>query len=54
MMDTDASQTNDRTRDKNSTDTGSNTPGVWNREHVFPKSLASPSLGGSGAGADCT
>jgi len=47
--DTDGDVVNDRTRDKNSNG-GSN--GEWNREHVFPKSLANPDLGDVGAGAD--
>jgi endonuclease I len=48
--DTDADETNDRTRDKDFS--GGAQSNEWNREHVFPKSLASPSLGTSGAGAD--
>jgi len=36
--------TNDRTRDKNLQDSGSGSSFVWNREHVFPKSLANPPL----------
>ena len=48
--DTDASETNDRTRGKNNFG-GSNT-GEWNREHVFPKSLGTPELGTSGPGSD--
>ncbi|WP_456377295.1 endonuclease [Lutibacter sp.] len=35
----------DRTRDKNLQDTGSGVSGVWNREHVFAKSLANPAFG---------
>jgi len=34
----------DRTRDKSLTDTGGGDVGKWNREHVFAKSLANPSL----------
>ncbi|NLP57181.1 endonuclease [Lutibacter sp. B1] len=34
----------DRTRNKDLQDTGSGDSGVWNREHVFAKSLAIPSL----------
>lgn len=48
--DTDAIEDNDRTRDKDFNG-GANT-GEWNREHVFPKSLGTPSLGTSGPGAD--
>lgn len=40
---TDGDATTDRTRNKNLQDTGGTT-GTWNREHVFPKSLANPSL----------
>jgi len=47
--DDDGSVINDRTRDK---DANGGSPGEWNREHVFPKSLAEPELGTSGAGAD--
>ena len=36
--------TNDRTRDKNLQDSGGGDTFVWNREHVFPKSLANPPL----------
>lgn len=36
--------TNDRTRDNTLQDTGSGATFVWNREHVFPKSLANPTL----------
>ena len=39
----------DRNRDKNAN--GGNN-GDWNREHCFPKSLATPALGTTGAGAD--
>jgi endonuclease I len=42
--DTDGDATTDRTRDKNLQDTGSGDSGVWNREHVFAKSLANPPL----------
>lgn len=34
----------DRTREKTERDTGGGDAGKWNREHVYPKSLASPSL----------
>jgi endonuclease I len=42
--DTDGLPDTDRTRNKNLQDTGSGASGVWNREHVFAKSLANPSL----------
>jgi endonuclease I/chitodextrinase len=47
--DSDGDITNDRTRgvDQNGGGTG-----VWNREHVYAKSLANPNLGTSGPGAD--
>jgi endonuclease I len=41
--DSDNSSINDRLRDKNDIGTSGCT-GFWNREHVFPKSLASPVL----------
>ncbi|CAL2077000.1 endonuclease [Tenacibaculum sp. 190524A05c] len=47
--DTDSDITNDRTRGRDDNGGGS---GVWNREHVYSKSLASPNLGTSGPGAD--
>jgi len=47
--DTDGDITNDRTRDKDLHGSGS---GVWNREHVYAKSLGNPNLGTSGVGAD--
>jgi endonuclease I/chitodextrinase len=47
--DSDSDITNDRTRDKDLHGSGS---GVWNREHVYSKSLANPNLGTSGPGAD--
>jgi len=52
--DNDGSFLSDRTRDKNFQDTGSGASGVWNREHVFAKSLANPSLetGSPGPGTD--
>ena len=40
----DQDDTNDRARSKNLQDTGNGAPFVWNREHVFPKSLANPIL----------
>ncbi|CAM1347556.1 endonuclease [Tenacibaculum crassostreae] len=47
--DSDADITNDRTRGKDNHGSGS---GVWNREHVYSKSLANPNLGTTGPGAD--
>ncbi len=47
--DSDADITNDRTRGKDNHGSGS---GVWNREHVYSKSLADPNLGTTGPGAD--
>ena len=41
--DTDGDVTTDRTRDKDSQDTGGTT-GTWNREHVFAQSKANPSF----------
>ncbi|GAB7257552.1 endonuclease [Polaribacter sp. OB-PA-B3] len=41
---TDQDITNDRTRDNSLQDRGNGENFVWNREHVFSKSLASPSL----------
>tara|TARA_B110000967_G_scaffold47074_1_gene47563 strand:+ start:3719 stop:5932 length:2214 start_codon:yes stop_codon:yes gene_type:complete len=43
--------TNDRTRDKNLQDGGGGVVFVWNREHVFPKSLANPQLDTEDPGA---
>ena len=40
----DQDDTNDRTRDNSLQDTGSGASFRWNREHVFPKSLANPKL----------
>lgn len=50
---TDGITDTDRTRNKNLQDTGGTT-GTWNREHVFAKSLANPSLetGEPGPGTD--
>jgi endonuclease I len=48
--DTDADETNDRSRSKNAS--GGSPSGEWNREHVFPKSIGTPDLGTSGPGAD--
>ena len=42
--DTDQAFENDRTRDKTLSCHLSPCDGLWNREHVFPKSLANPSL----------
>ena len=42
--DSDGNFATDRTRDKNITDNGTATPGLWNREHTFAKSLANPSM----------
>lgn len=50
--DSDASTDNDRTRLISMRQTGSNTIGVWNREHSFAKSLGTPDLGTSGPGSD--
>ncbi|SHN05840.1 endonuclease [Polaribacter sp. KT 15] len=41
---TDQDITNDRTRDNSLQDRGNGDSFVWNREHVFSKSLANPSL----------
>ncbi len=45
---------NDRTRDKNLQDSGNGATFVWNREHVFPRSLANPAMTTDepGAGTD--
>lgn len=50
--DTDGITSNDRTRLISLRQTGSSVVGFWNREHSFPKSLGTPDLGTSGAGAD--
>ena len=47
--DSDSDITNDRTRGRDQNGGGS---GVWNREHVYSKSLADPNLGTTGPGAD--
>jgi endonuclease I/chitodextrinase len=49
--DADGDITNDRTRDNTLQDTGSGATFVWNREHVYSKSLANPVLVTSSAGA---
>ncbi|WP_157961087.1 endonuclease [Lutibacter citreus] len=43
--DTDGNPETDRTRNENLQDSGQNISGVWNREHVFAKSIANPSFG---------
>lgn len=50
----DSNINNDKFRDNTLQDTGSGTAFVWNREHVFSKSLANPSLttGDPGPGTD--
>ena len=48
----DSDITNDKFRDKSLQDNGSNGTYVWNREHVYSKSLGNPNLGTSGPGAD--
>ena len=40
----DKDNTNDRVRSKDLQDSGDGATFVWNREHVFPKSLANPIL----------
>ena len=52
--DNDGSVENDRTRSKSLSCHTSSCYGLWNREHVFPKSLASPNLttNNPGAGTD--
>ena len=52
--DNDASVENDRTRAKSLSCHTSSCFGLWNREHVFPRSLASPNLVTNfpGAGTD--
>lgn len=47
--DTDGETFNDRTRSK---DLNGGSPGQWNREHVYAKSLGNPNLGTSGPGSD--
>ncbi|TXD48325.1 endonuclease [Polaribacter sp. IC073] len=50
----DQDDTNDRTRDNSLQDSGNGQSFVWNREHVFSKSLANPKLvtDNPGAGTD--
>jgi len=43
--DTDGNPSTDKTRNKNLQDSGGSNLGVWNREHVFAKSLTIPTLG---------
>lgn len=50
--DNDGNSENDRTRNVNLMQTGSSNVGVWNREHVYAKSLGTPDLGTMGPGAD--
>jgi endonuclease I len=50
--DTDGNYQTDRTRDKFLTCHTSSCAGLWNREHVFPRSLGTPDLGVEFAGAD--
>ena len=47
--DSDGNSTTDRTRSKYSNGGGSTD---WNREHVYPKSLGTPTFGNSGPGSD--
>ncbi len=47
---TDGNYVTDKTRSKNAN--GGSAGTQWNREHVYPKSLGTPNLGTSGAGAD--
>lgn len=47
--DSDGNASTDRTRSKYSNGGGSND---WNREHIYPKSLGTPSFGNSGPGSD--
>ena len=42
----------DRTRGINATCHSANCIGLWNREHVYPRSLGNPNLGFEGPGAD--
>lgn len=50
--DDDGVYSTDRTRDKNLSCHTSSCTGLWNREHVFPRSLGTPNLGTVNAGAD--
>jgi len=50
--DSDGVFSTDRSRDKDLSCHTSGCIGLWNREHVFPRSLGTPNLGTSNAGAD--
>jgi endonuclease I len=50
--DTDGDYTNDYSRDKNLSCHTSSCSGLWQREHVFPRSLGTPNLGFELAGSD--
>ncbi|WP_294818587.1 endonuclease [uncultured Flavobacterium sp.] len=50
--DADASNDNDRTRDKDLSCHTSSCEGLWVREHVYPRSLGDPNLEFEGPGAD--
>lgn len=50
--DTDTDITNDYSRDKNAQCHTSSCYGLWQREHVFPRSLGTPNLGFDLAGSD--
>jgi endonuclease I len=50
--DDDGIHSTDRTRDKDLSCHTSSCTGLWNREHVFPRSLGTPNLGTTNAGAD--
>jgi endonuclease I len=50
--DTDGDFISDRTRFKDDNCTSSGCIGLWNREHVYPRSLGQPDLGFEGVGAD--
>ncbi|MCR9183443.1 MAG: endonuclease [Flavobacteriaceae bacterium] len=50
--DTDGQSQTDRSRDKDLSCHNSSCIGLWNREHVFPRSLGTPNLGFQNAGAD--
>jgi len=50
--DSDGQSQTDRSRNKDFTCNTSSCEGLWNREHVFPRSLGTPNLGYQNAGAD--
>ncbi len=50
--DTDGNTATDRIRDKNLNCTTTSCDGLWNREHVYPRSLGIPNLGFENAGSD--